>query len=385
MSKKKILVLTDKMPWGHRSIAKAILGYLKPVAEKNNWIVDYDEVELQFKVANELYVLIYRFWPQIGKVNLKMMENELLRKAFVEVLDSDLPNLVEKMEEYQPDLVISTYFMHSHALVKWRRDKRKSFQLWNVVADPWTINPVSFVSGAEKNLVYDEKGEKLATRLGIDKSRVVKTGWWVRKEMYRDELSSQSYRDKVRKKLGFSNDMPVVFVGGGSLGTSSIAKLFPALLLVKREIGIIFNSGTDKMMFGMVERFSKLVKKLKLNKTIRIANLGWVEDMGEVLSVCDLVFGKAGPNFLFDVVAVGKPLVAITHVGGQEDGNLELIEKKKLGWVREKLTQPVDFLLKYADKPEKYNHKFDLSIAEEAENNRQTEKKIVELVKKVLE
>ena len=385
MSKKRILVLTDKMPWGHRSIAKAILGYLTPVAEKNNWKVDYDEVELQFKVANELYVLIYRFWPQIGKVNLKMMENELLRKAFVEVLDSDLPSLVEKMEEYQPDLVISTYFMHSHALVKWRREKRKSFQLWNVVADPWTINPVSFVSGAEKNLVYDEKGEKLAIRLGIDKDRVVKTGWWVRKEMYRDELSNLSYRNMVRKKLGFSNNMPVVFVGGGSLGTNSIAKLFPALLLVKREIGIIFNSGTDKMMFGMVERFSKLVKKLKLNKMIRIVNLGWVEDMGQVLSACDVVFGKAGPNFLFDVVAVGRPLVAITHVGGQEDGNIEIIEKKKLGWVREKLTQPVDFLLKYAERPEKYNHRFDSTIATEAENNRQTEKKIVELVKKTLE
>jgi UDP-N-acetylglucosamine:LPS N-acetylglucosamine transferase len=51
--------------------------------------------------------------------------------------------------------------------------------------------------------------------------------------------------------------------------------------------------------------------------------------MAEVLSASDIVFGKAGPNFLFNVVACKKPFVAITHVGGQEDGNLDIIRKKK--------------------------------------------------------
>lgn len=380
MRKKRILVLTDHMPWGHRAIAKAIYGYLKPVENKHDWQVDYDEVELQFKAANELYVFIYRFWPSIGKVNLKMMENETLRKAFVEVLDSDLPNLIAKLDKYKPDLVISTYFMHSHALVKWRNENKRKFKLWNIVADPWSINPVSFVPGADINLVYDEVGEKMAIKLGMEKNKVFISGWWVRKEMYKPELGDAIYRSKVRKSLGFDDKQPVIFVGGGSLGTNSIAKLFPALLLVKKDIGIIFNTGTDKMMQGMVEKFSQLLKRLKLNKRIKVVNLGWIENMGEILSACDIVFGKAGPNFLFDVVAVGKPFVAITHVGGQEDGNIELIKRKKLGWVREKLAQPVDFLLKYSRSPKKYNNRFELTIQEEAQRNRLTETKIVGLV-----
>lgn len=384
MRKKKILVLTDHMPWGHRAIAKAIYGYLKPVESEHGWQVDYEEVELQFKAANELYIFIYRFWPSIGKVNLKMMENETLRKAFVEVLDSDLPNLIEKLEGYKPDLVISTYFMHSHALVKWRNENKQKFKLWNVVADPWTINPVSFVPGADVNLVYDEVGEKLAQKLGMDKSKVIKSGWWVRKEMYEPELRDPVFRSKIRQKLGFDDKQPVIFVGGGSLGTNSIAKLFPALLLVKSDIGIVFNTGTDKMMEGMVEKFSELLKRLKLDKRINVVNLGWIENMGEILSACDIVFGKAGPNFLFDVVAVGKPLVAITHVGGQEDGNIELIKTKKLGWVKEKLAEPVDFLLKYSRSPKKYNDKFIDSIKVEAELNRKTESNIIGLVKREL-
>jgi len=176
----------------------------------------------------------------------------------------------------------------------------------------------------------------------------------------------------------------VIFVGGGSLGTNSITKLLPALLLVKKDIGIIFNTGTDKMMQGMVEKFVQLLKRLKLNKKIKVVNLGWIENMGEILSACDIVFGKAGPNFLFDVVAVGKPIVAITHVGGQEDGNIELIQKKKLGWVREKLAEPVDFLLKYTRSPIKYNNKFEVTTKIEAENNRQTEGKMIGLVKREL-
>jgi hypothetical protein len=68
--------------------------------------------------------------------------------------------------------------------------------------------------------------------------------------------------------------------------------------------------------------------------------------------------------------------VAITHIGGQEDGNIELIKKKKLGWVKEGLGEAEDFLLEYLKNPEKYNQMYIKSIEKEASNNEKTMEKI---------
>jgi UDP-N-acetylglucosamine:LPS N-acetylglucosamine transferase len=126
---------------------------------------------------------------------------------------------------------------------------------------------------------------------------------------------------------------------------------------------------------------------LRLRKgddTVIIKHLGWIENMAEVLSACDIVFGKAGPNFLFDAVATQKPFVAITHIGGQEDGNIDIIKKKKLGWIKEKNGEISDFLFEYLENPKYFEEKYTKNIKIEAENNKKTLPMILERVKKEL-
>ncbi|KKQ50803.1 MAG: hypothetical protein US68_C0001G0002 [Candidatus Shapirobacteria bacterium GW2011_GWE1_38_10] len=61
--------------------------------------------------------------------------------------------------------------------------------------------------------------------------------------------------------------------------------------------------------------------------------------------------------------------MAITHIGGQEDGNIDLIKKKGLGWVKEKGTEAADFLLAYLEDPKRYQDKFKKNIETEARKN----------------
>ena len=122
------------------------------------------------------------------------------------------------------------------------------------------------------------------------------------------------------------------------------------------------NTGVDKFAYRMVNNYIKFLAKFKKNNVVYIKNMGWIDDMAEVLGAVDIVFGKAGPNFLFDVVACQKPFVAITHIGGQEDGNIDLIRKKKLGWLREKSVDLVNFLYQYLDNPKYFEKKFEKSI-----------------------
>ncbi len=387
---RRILVLTDDMPWGHRSIAKAIYDFLKKkensVKQNNGIKVDYVEVKMPLSTANDIYTFMYRYFPSTNKLSKLLMENNYLRDIFLEVTDRNVLLLKKVINKYRPDLIICSYFLYSHSLSRWKEKENKDFELWTVVADPWTSNPISFVKNADLNLVYDGVAYKQAISYGIKKENILKTGWWTRQEMYNFQKTNlpaspagrqtSNFKLQTKKEMGIEEGEAVVFIGGGSLGTNAITKFLPVLLLIKQKCTIIFNTGTDKVAFKMVEQYKKIFEKINIKSQVKIINLGWIENMAEVLSISDIVFGKAGPNFLFDVVAAHKPFVAITHIGGQEDGNIDLILKKKLGWVKEGLGEAEDFLLGYLKNPKKYNTKFAKTIEIEAKNNSKTMEKI---------
>lgn len=379
--KKKILVLTDDMPWGHRSIAKAIYGYLKDKEKENTYEVEFREVKANTGVFGDLYIYTYRYFPKGGIIfHLLMQKGDFSRKILEEASVTNLPRVKKVIEEVKPDLVISAYFYHTHSLVKWRQRQNKKFKIWTIVADPWTINPTSFIKDADLSLFYDEVGQEEGIKYGLERKKTKITGWWTREAMY------QKYdRNESRKKLGFTDDRPVIFVGGGSLGTNSLPKLLPMMLTLDQKVGFIINTGTDKLAYNLVNQYQKMFTKLRKNDdTVVIKHLGWIENMAEVLSACDIVFGKAGPNFLFDCVACRKPFVAITHIGGQEDGNIDLIRKKKLGWIKEENGKILDFMLKYLQKPKYYENKLSESIEIESKKNQNTLPLILDLVKEEL-
>lgn len=380
MANKKILVVTDHMPWGHRSIAKAIYNYIQENKTKeDDYEVRYAEVKSETGFGDDLYTFAYRYLPISNRWAYKVFDKQFAKDLIHKISFINLPRLKKEVEKFNPDLVISTFYFHSHSLVDWVKKDNKKFKLWTVVADPWTIHPLTIVNGCDLNLVYDEVGEKEALKCGIRPSGIFKTGWWVRPEMYK-----KFDRKESRKKLGITDNRPVIFVGGGSLGTSSLTKFLPTLLFIKKKVTFVINTGVDKFAYRLVDRYIKLLAKVHHNDIVCIKNMGWIDNMAEVLSACDIVFGKAGPNFLFDVVALEKPFVAITHVGGQEDGNIDLIKKKELGWIKEKNSELVNFLYKYLDNPKYFEEKYKKSIKKEALTNKNTLKLVLERIRKEL-
>ena len=122
--KKKILVLTDDMPWGHRSIAKAIYGYLKDNEEGSGYEVKYAAVKQNGGGADEIYKFYYKYSPKLGKIIYNSRNNRLAVRLIDDVAKRNLLGLKKVIKKIKPDLVISAYFLHSRSLVEWRKNEK---------------------------------------------------------------------------------------------------------------------------------------------------------------------------------------------------------------------------------------------------------------------
>lgn len=376
--KKRILVLTDHMPWGHRSIARAIYGFLKPEEEKNNLEVNYIEVKIKASPVTDFYNFLTTFLPQYGGLVHQLSNSKQYKESLKKASLANLPELKRAIEKYKPDIVISAFFFHTVGLCELRKTKKMNFKVWTVVTDTWTTTATQFIKEADLHLVYDDRCIELTEKMGIDKNKILKTGWWVRKEMY-----ESVDKNKIKKELGLNLSDPVVFFGGTSAGNSSMLNILPVLMTLKKPVQVIFNFGKNKLGSELVDQFIAFFNQFYKNKPqIKILNLGWIEKMNEIIGISDVVFAKGSPDILFETVAMQKPFVSIYHIHGNEDGDLEVIREKKLGWVKEKPFELKKFFVDFVNDPKKYSLMFKKSIKKEAENNKKSGKIILERIKK---
>jgi len=212
-------------------------------------------------------------------------------------------------------------------------------------------------------------------------------GWLIRERFYQPQP-----KEKIRKKLGFKKDVFTLLVCGGSEGSNMVLKIIPALLAVKRPVQIMVVCGTNQTLFKTLNSFKKFLPKLAKTKINHLETLPaklnlklfrFTNNLAPLISVADLVVGKAGPNLIFESVALGKPFLAICHISGQEDANLSLIKKKRLGMVEENPIKAIKLLNKIVYRPQILT-KFTPFIAKERQANSQAQEKLVQISQKLL-
>ena len=117
---------------------------------------------------------------------------------------------------------------------------------------------------------------------------------------------------------------------------------------------MVFICGKNKSLYKSLRLFQEIHKLSNGSNTTFIIR-GYTENTHEYLQASDLVIGKAGPNLLFESVATHTPFLAISHIWGQEDGNLEIIKKYKLGFVEENPVKAINLTRKIIRNPKMLN------------------------------
>lgn len=359
MTKPKVLILTTI--WGHKSIAQGVYDCLK----NSGFDIRLEEIKID-PFSKQSYKAFYRFTPGFFKAFFNISKYDFANKSVHKYFERRyFRDVTSAINREKPDIVINTYMGFDSSIV--RSQKNLKFKYFNVIPDPWTFSKIS-VSKKGTNLVFDNHAENKMRRLSTNYAQV---GWFTQEKYY-----EKMNKSDARKKLNIDKDKFTICAAGGSEGTFELLKIISSLVGKRKNLQILFMCGDNKQLFDLALRISKIVAK---TTNIQIIPYKFTDHMELFYKASDLVIGKAGPNTIFECVACGVPFFAITHVHGQEDGNLELIKKYNIGYVDEDIISAAKKIKKIIKNPSTLN-KFKVRLEKLAEYNQISNQKFLEII-----
>lgn len=363
---KKIVILT--MGEGHLSIAKAI---------EQNLQGQYECVLVVYRIPEfDLYLPIYQLFPSLFQVPYKLTEYKSAQKFVRSMMSRRYEKKVMAMlDENKPDLVISTYLLYDKICADYSKDH--GIPCINVIANPRTIHPVEACEDS-CNIVFDNTAVDTLHTYGIQTEQIQKLGWFVR-----SQFSPAKDVQLVRKKLGLIPHPTTLLFTAGSDGSSTILKILPLFFQITSPLQAVFICGNNTSLYKSLQVFVKTFRFANRLSPVRFTVLRFVDNIHEYMQASDMVIGKAGPNSIFESVACHIPFFALTHISGQEDGNLELITEYNLGIVEENPIQAISKLKEIASNPTLLTQYKD-SVRTMAKYNFESAEKISELISTLL-
>ena len=334
----KILILSARE--GHASLAAAAAAALRgpgrPVrvvdAVGDNWLFHG-------------YRFFYRFFPQLFRWPYRLGGYRWPRQIIRWLVRRQyLARWQKLIGRQRPDVILTTYWLYLPVL-----DSLAAAAAWryfNLVPDPIPPSPLAYSQRAV-NLGFGREFQRQGQKLGLLLSRLRPIGWLTQPRFFRRYSSVRQ-----RQRLGLDPHRFTLLICGGSEGNQTYLRLLAHLFWHYREkdFQLIVVAGSNRTLQRLIRRSYRLAQKARRLPRLYLA--GFSRKMEKLIAASDVVFGKAGPNLIFEAVAQQRPFVAISHIHGQEDGNLELIRRYRLGWVAEKFSQQRQLVTRILARPE---------------------------------
>ncbi|MFN8613768.1 MAG: glycosyltransferase [Vulcanimicrobiota bacterium] len=232
----------------------------------------------------------------------------LAQLALMAVKAHKSPEALQHIQDFQPDLIVSTQAEASQMLAHWKRGGKVEAPVWSVLTDHvadgrWVSSQVDRYFVANQPMV-DEM-----TRLGVDAHKVEVSGIPIRPPV----ISSESNAE-LRQRLGLQPDLATVVITGGGLGGQPFELLVEEMGKLPFPKQIVCITGTNQQARQALEEQSCPHPLLVQGK---------VDNMQEWMRAADVVVTKAGGLSTSEIQALGKPMVIHRPVSGLAVRNSE--------------------------------------------------------------
>jgi processive 1,2-diacylglycerol beta-glucosyltransferase len=130
------------------------------------------------------------------------------------------------------------------------------------------------------------------------------------------KFSAKPERKAVRRALGLRDDQPVLLVLSGGFGTGPVRDILAELDKVGRPLQSVVVTGHN-------EQLRRELAAACWQHPTHV--LGYASNMHELMAVADLIITKPGGLTTAEVLALGRPLLIVSPIPGQEAANSDFL------------------------------------------------------------
>lgn len=228
-----------------------------------------------------------------------------------------------------PDLIVSVHPLVNTLSLSVLADIRNSSgnptaPYVTVVTDLGGAHPTWFDSRSDLVYVPSEPLREIALESGVREERLRLFGLPIRPSFWTETRS----RDELRRELGMALDMPAVLLVGGGDGVGGLLAIASAIATdIAKEAG-----STGGQIVVVCGKNKRLLRSLQVRSwPVPVVLKGFVHNMSEWMSACDILCSKAGPGTIAEAWIRGLPIILTGFLPGQEEGNVMLVTESGSG------------------------------------------------------
>ncbi|MBR5912936.1 MAG: glycosyltransferase [Selenomonadaceae bacterium] len=297
----KVLILSASIGSGHTKAAEALGKFF----DGNVEIVDFmsQEISTLNFITKKIYLAALKFIPdlydKLYKFTGKHKIGTLTRLITSSLIYFPFSRLLKK---FNPDVIVCTHPFPEAAASLWKFLHAKSarkFLLAAVLTD-YSLHEIWIFSEVDVYFVAtDAMKFKLAAQSRPNQ------------EIYAEGIPIGAEFSKLK---AIEHKTPTILIMGGGLGLGSIEETLQDLNNVNLSLKIFVVAGQNQ---NLLSRLKSLQKKICHETEI----LGYVENIGELMTAADLLITKPGALTMTEAFAAGLPMILHAPIPGPEAEN----------------------------------------------------------------
>jgi processive 1,2-diacylglycerol beta-glucosyltransferase len=321
----RVLIATATAGAGHLAAASALQEAWQ-VLRPHDTVKKVDLVEffstIHRKIHADGYVKLVEHAPELwgmlfGKTDSPRVARRLgeLKRLFPSKSRS---RFAAYLMDFAPDAVVCTHYVALDTLGELRLKKRNRAN-----ADPGLRHFVAtVVTDFEAHALWmapcvdlycvaaEETKARLVAR-GAEPGMVAVTGIPISSKFLNKTVARE-----VRKTIGLRDDQPVILVLGGGFGMGPVAEILTELDKLSAPFQTIVVTGRN-------QELRRALATCDRKHPTHV--LGFASNMNELMSVAELIITKPGGLTTSEAMAVGKPLLIVNPIPGQEAANSDFL------------------------------------------------------------
>jgi processive 1,2-diacylglycerol beta-glucosyltransferase len=327
----KLLILSVSAGNGHVRAAQALEASARalPDAPEVAYLDAMDFVAAGFrKMYTDGYIRLINEHPGIWEHLHHLSDttphsaaSQRLRRA-VERLSSGA--LRREVHRRKPDAVICTHFLPAELLMREVEQERLHCPVWLQVTDydlhnMWLVPDMAGYFAATKEVAF-----RMHAR-GLRAERLHVTGIPVMPAFSHPDAAELD-RDRCVRELGLDPARRVILIVAGGAGVGDLPTLVQRVLGLAGDFQIIAVAGRN------AEAKQKL-DALAAQQPQRLLALGFTDRMHKLMAASDLVVTKPGGLTVSECLALGRPMLLISPIPGQEEHNAGYLMEEGAAWL----------------------------------------------------